>query len=85
MFDKAARLAGHPSDYSVSQAMGVNRSTVTRVRAGTLHPGPAFIAGALRAFPPLTFEDLFECFTDAPPARPGPSRRPENGSSAAFE
>ncbi|MBB4963525.1 transcriptional regulator [Saccharothrix violaceirubra] len=61
MFDKATRLAGHRSDYSASKAMGVNRSTVTRVRAGELHPGPAFIAGALLAFAPMTFEDLFEC------------------------
>ncbi|GAA1261905.1 hypothetical protein GCM10009634_01620 [Saccharothrix xinjiangensis] len=59
-FDKAVRLAGFRSDFSLAQAMGVNRSTVMRVRAGSLQPGPAFIGGALTVLAPMTFADLFE-------------------------
>ncbi len=59
-FDKAVRLASFPSDYALARAMKVNRSTVMRVRAGRLQPGPAFIGGALKALDPMTFHDLFE-------------------------
>ena len=59
-FDKAVRLAAFPSDYALARAMKVNRSTVTRVRAGDLQPGPAFIGGALKALEPMAFHDLFE-------------------------
>ncbi|XVS62094.1 transcriptional regulator [Actinosynnema sp. CA-299493] len=64
VFTKAARLAGFRSDYKLAKAMGLNRSTVTRVLSGDLRPGPAFIAGALIALPPMSFEDLFEATTD---------------------
>ncbi|GAA3881805.1 hypothetical protein GCM10022243_52950 [Saccharothrix violaceirubra] len=59
-FTKAVQLAGFGSDYALSKAMEVNRSTVTRVRSGELQPGPAFIAGALVALSPMQFDDLFE-------------------------
>ncbi len=59
-FGKAVILAGFPSDYALAKKMRVNRSTVVRVRRGDLQPGPAFIAGALRALHPLAFGDLFE-------------------------
>lgn len=59
-FGKAALLAGFASDYALAHAMRVNRSTVKRVRAGELQPGPVFIAGALTALAPMAFEDLFE-------------------------
>ncbi|MBB4968435.1 hypothetical protein [Saccharothrix violaceirubra] len=58
-FAKAMTLAGYRSDYALSQTMGLNRSTVTRVRTGHLNPGPAFIAGALIALAPMEFHDLF--------------------------
>lgn len=60
VFLKAARLAGYPSDYALARAMGVNRSTMTRVLKGSLQPGPAFIGGALIALDPMGFNDLFE-------------------------
>ncbi|MFD7660156.1 hypothetical protein ACFV4N_39775 [Actinosynnema sp. NPDC059797] len=41
-FTKAMRLAGFHSDYALARAMDLNRSTVTRVLTGQLHPGPAF-------------------------------------------
>jgi hypothetical protein len=59
VFSKAARLAGYTSDYGLSKAMEVNRSTVARVLAGELQPGPAFIGGALTALAPMQFDDLF--------------------------
>ncbi|GAA3847038.1 hypothetical protein GCM10022243_11420 [Saccharothrix violaceirubra] len=65
-FTKAATLAGLRSDYARSKAMGVNRSTVTRVLAGELRPGAAFIAGALAALHPMDFKDLFEVIEHGP-------------------
>ncbi|MFF5095091.1 MULTISPECIES: transcriptional regulator [Actinosynnema] len=59
-FKKAAALAGYTSDYALAKAMDVNRSTVTRVLAGDLQPGPAFIGGALLALAPMEFKDLFQ-------------------------
>ena len=58
-FGKAMRLAGYTSDYGLAKAMEVNRSTVARVVAGELQPGPAFIGGALTALAPMQFDDLF--------------------------
>ncbi|MEV0681923.1 hypothetical protein AB0I60_35920 [Actinosynnema sp. NPDC050436] len=63
MFERAATLAGFASDYALAHAMGVNRSTIGRVRSGNLQPGAAFIAGALVALAPMTFGDLFEVGT----------------------
>jgi hypothetical protein len=60
MIEKAMSLSGHRSDYSMAKAMGINRSTLARVRAGQLQPGPSFIAGALIALSPFQFCDLFE-------------------------
>ena len=60
VFGKAVALAGFRSDYALAQAMGINRSTVSRVRDGGLSPGSGFIGGALTVLAPMTFEDLFE-------------------------
>ncbi|TQM83266.1 hypothetical protein FHX81_5684 [Saccharothrix saharensis] len=60
VFTKAVKLAGFPSDYSLSKKMEINRSTVARVLSGELNPGPVFIAGALKALTPMQFDDLFE-------------------------
>nr|WP_073889505.1 transcriptional regulator [Saccharothrix sp. CB00851] len=59
-FSKAVALAGFKSDYALAKQMHVARSTVMRVCAGHLKPGPAFIGGALTALAPMSFEDLFE-------------------------
>ena len=59
-FRRAMALAGFRSEYALSKAMGLNRSSVKRVRAGESMPGPGFIAGALKALAPMAFEDLFE-------------------------
>ncbi|MBB4967811.1 transcriptional regulator [Saccharothrix violaceirubra] len=60
VFDRMARAAGFRSDFQVAAAMGVNRSTVKRVKDGKLRPGPAFIGGALTALAPKKFEELFQ-------------------------
>lgn len=71
-FLKLAELAGFHSAYGLARAMRVNRSTVVRVLQGELQPGPAFIAGALRALSPMTFEDVFRITeADAPGSAPG--------------
>jgi hypothetical protein len=60
MIEKAMSLSGHRSEYSMAKAMGINRSTLARVRSGQLQPGPSFIAGALIALSPFEFSDIFE-------------------------
>jgi hypothetical protein len=62
-FSNAMALAGIKSNYASAKGMGVNRSTVKRVRTGELQPGSAFIAGGLVAFAPMPFDDLFEVVT----------------------
>lgn len=51
-----------------ARAMGITPSSVWRVMESLSLPGVPFIAGALRAFPDLTFADLFEIVDDDPPA-----------------
>jgi hypothetical protein len=58
-FSKLVRLAGFRSDYALAKRMEVNRSTVARVVAGELSPGPAFIGGALVALAPMDFGNIF--------------------------
>ncbi|QFZ18470.1 helix-turn-helix domain-containing protein [Saccharothrix syringae] len=62
-FVKITEVAGFTSHYALARAMGLNRSTVARVVTGSLQPGTAFIAGALVALAPLSFDDLFEVVT----------------------
>jgi hypothetical protein len=58
VFDLAP-AAGYPTDDALAEAMGLSPAFVSRVRNGTRQVGPGFIAGALRAFPGCTFDDLF--------------------------
>ncbi|PSL51412.1 hypothetical protein B0I31_12141 [Saccharothrix carnea] len=58
-FTEAMR-ARFGTEYRLAAAMSVNRSTLNRVLTGSLRPGPAFIAGALTAFAPITFDALFD-------------------------
>lgn len=57
--DEIATARGLASDSARAERIGVDRSTYSRVRAGEIVPGHRFIAGCLRAFPDLKFEDLF--------------------------
>ena len=65
-FQRAARRSALYSDYVLASAMGVNRSTISRVVTGELRPGARFIAGALAAFAPIKvqFGDLFEVVSE---------------------
>lgn len=57
--DMARRAAGLVNDAALAHAMGVHSATVGRTLSGKAQLGGAFIAGLLRAFPALSFEDLF--------------------------
>jgi hypothetical protein len=57
---KHRKKSGLVDDTRLASAMRMHRTTVTRVVAGEMRPGVAFIAGALTAFPDLRFDDLFE-------------------------
>jgi hypothetical protein len=56
------RLAGsygYKSDRALAQAMGLSAAQVSRVRAGKRGINNSFIAGAQRAFPDKTLDELF--------------------------
>ncbi|QFZ22453.1 hypothetical protein [Saccharothrix syringae] len=72
-FVKITEVADFASHYALARAMGLNRSTVTRVVAGSLQPGTAFIAGALTALAPLSFDDLFEIVEQPTGKAPDPT------------
>lgn len=57
--DVARRVAGYDSNRALAQAMGMSHSTVGRALSGESAIGSELIAGLLRAFPGLAFEDLF--------------------------
>ncbi|GAA1347414.1 transcriptional regulator [Saccharothrix algeriensis] len=69
-FRRASEMAGFQSVYALAKVMEVNRSTLKRVLEGDLSPGSAFIAGAVTALKPFTFDDLFEVVTRAAPQEP---------------
>lgn len=47
------------SGAALADAMGMSEATVSLVRSNKREIGQRFIAGALRAFPSLSFDDLF--------------------------
>jgi transcriptional regulator with XRE-family HTH domain len=47
------------SEREFAKAIGVAHSTVNRVLNGKRNPGSKFIAGVLRNFPDLAFEQVF--------------------------
>lgn len=47
------------NDTELANKMGINRTQVWRVKAGKNDPGTDFVAGALRAFPGVKFDELF--------------------------
>lgn len=56
----AAVIGGTYSDQAIAPKLGLNPSTVYRVRTRRLAPGPTFIAAALTVFGMDKFNDLFE-------------------------
>ena len=50
---------GEISSYAVAAALGVDRTTISRLVRGHHRPGPAVIASLLQAAPKKSFSDLF--------------------------
>ncbi|MFC7448675.1 helix-turn-helix domain-containing protein [Rhodococcus daqingensis] len=61
---KYRQLSGMDTQQKLADAMGMERSTLSRTLNGFIDPGVRFIAGLLTAFPMLSFEDLFEVVVD---------------------
>lgn len=59
-FRRLCAFYGLTTDLDVADVFGMDRSAVYKVRTGRALPRDRFIAGALRAFPGVSFEDLFE-------------------------
>lgn len=59
---------GYGSLRSLARAMGVDVSTLSRVKRKEVGIGNDFVLGALRAFPDKRFDDLFEIVADEQPA-----------------
>lgn len=57
-FKRLQKDKGFKSDTKLSSAMGINRSTLWRVKKGKCSPGKDFIAGALKALE-VTFDEIF--------------------------
>jgi len=57
--DEISAARGLATDTARAERIGVDRSTYSRIRSGDIRPGERFIAGCLRAFPDLKFDDLF--------------------------
>lgn len=47
------------TETELAQRIGVDRTTIYRVKRGKSAPGEDFIAGALKAFPEISFDELF--------------------------
>lgn len=54
------------SEREFAKAIGVSHSTVNRVINGKRNPGSKFIAGVLRNFPDLAFEQVFSFDMELP-------------------
>lgn len=58
-FAAACQARGLTSDRKIAEALGIDRSQVSRVRAGRNRPGEKFVAGVLAAWPEVKFEHFF--------------------------
>lgn len=54
-----ARCRGIKTDAELARVMEISHATVSRVQSQLRQINQVFIIGALRAFPDLTFEELF--------------------------
>lgn len=59
-----ARLRGAPNRATVAGLLGVSMATVDKLLSENRGVGVNTIAGALRAWAPLRFEDLFKVVAD---------------------
>jgi hypothetical protein len=59
-FDARARELGLASNTACAEYMGIDQSTVSRIRNGEVMPGERFIAACLKSGFARSFEALFE-------------------------
>jgi plasmid maintenance system antidote protein VapI len=59
-----AESYGYKNNKELALAMGVHESMLTRVRQGKIGITHRFIAGARRAFPDKTLDELFQVDSD---------------------
>ena len=58
--ERAMKLHGLTTSTELAAALGMSKSNVGRIRSGEIQPGRNTIDALLKAFPELTYEDLFE-------------------------
>jgi len=59
------------SESEFAEIIGVSHSTVNRIFNGKRNPGSKFIAGVLKNFTTLTFEQVFTCENELPKGNEG--------------
>lgn len=57
--EELLRERGATSNVAAGELLGMNDSTISRIRSGAARPGDQFIANALSTFA-VTFDELFE-------------------------
>lgn len=60
VFDALCNARGLTSDAQKAQALDIDRSHLSHMRAGRYGAGPEVIRKALELFPPIRYQDLFE-------------------------
>jgi transcriptional regulator with XRE-family HTH domain len=63
-FDQEARQLGLSTDAACAEFIGIDRSTLSRLRKGEILPGERFIGACLAKFP-ASFEQLFEIVAES--------------------
>ena len=60
IFDALCNAKGLLTDAARAEALEIDRSHLSHMRAGTYGAGPHVIRHALKLFPPIRYQDLFE-------------------------
>jgi hypothetical protein len=59
VFDRLTSQRGWTTDYQRARALGIEQSTLTKLRAGTAGAGPRVIDACLRVFGGVAYDMLF--------------------------
>jgi hypothetical protein len=62
--ERAMKTSGIKTNRDLATALKMDTTTAWRLRTGRTGPGRESTAAILKAFPELTYEDLFECLDD---------------------
>lgn len=65
---------GYDTDQAKAAFLGLQQSTLLRVRRGDVEPSTKFLGAVQDRFPALTFEELFERIDDSHPTGPAGPR-----------